>query len=69
MRAAYHQEFGYINWYINNCSVSSWYIKLLVVSLTRTTQRNYEYMHASANYEDCPRCVGQACQTYVKICK
>ena len=33
---------------------------------TRTTQRNYKSCMPTANYEDCPRCVGQACQTYTK---
>ena len=41
---------------------------LLQCCNTRTTQRNYEYKSCmpTANYEDCLRCVGQACQTYIK---
>ena len=34
---------------------------------TRATQRNYKSCMPTANYEDCPRCVGQACQTHIKF--
>ena len=57
------RELRYLTLFVRDAN--SFTIVILVLH-NASELRNYKSCMPTANYEDCPRCVGQACQTYIK---